>query len=389
MPGPADKGASSRRRVLHVVRRYAPLLGGTETYVRDLAEAQALLGHSVTVVTLDHDVTGVVSDRLPRVEERNGVRVVRLPGVGSRRFALTSRPWTLAREISTAHVVHLHDIRFMTGLVCLLARLRGRRVFVHTHGLLFHTKFAARLKRFLMRTYYGPVLRLSRATIVADSGADRDILLGLVPYLAGRVLLLDDAIRLDWLLDLPRTPVPGRVVAFGRISETKRLDRLIAALSAVRDADWHLWLAGAEEPSERRRLEDQARDLGVTSRISWRGVYTDQELAEMLSSATVAAFPSPGEGFGLALLEAMASGTPVVANDIPAHRGVLGESLTETVVDFGDRQAAAAELERLLCLDLKSHAELSARERARARTFDVSRLAKQIEELYESFGARS
>ncbi len=160
--------------IVHVVRRYAPLLGGTETYVRDLAEAQARQGHRVTVLTLDHDVTGVDRGRLPSREERAGVRVVRVPASERGGSRITSRPWRLVREVTRADVVHIHDIRFMTGTTCLAARLRGRRVILHTHGLIFHTQWAARLKRFLIRAYFGPLLRLTGAAIVASSKPDRE-----------------------------------------------------------------------------------------------------------------------------------------------------------------------------------------------------------------------
>ena len=51
-------------RVLHVARRFAPMRGGIERYVHDLAAAQTRAGHRVTVVTLDRDVIGDVGGRI-------------------------------------------------------------------------------------------------------------------------------------------------------------------------------------------------------------------------------------------------------------------------------------------------------------------------------------
>jgi alpha-1,3-mannosyltransferase len=381
--------ATGPLRVVHVVRRYAPLIGGTETYVRDLAEAQASRGHRVTVVTLDHDVTGVFRGRLPALEEARGVRIVRLPGLGARRFALTSRPWRLIHEVSEANIVHVHDIRFMTGTICLTARLRGRRTVVHTHGLIFHTPWAARLKRFLVRAYYGPILKVSGASIVASSRPDGDALMELAPYLSRRLVVYENAIRLGGLLALPRDPVPGRVLAFGRISPTKALDRLLSAIALIPRERWELWIAGPEEPAERARLEALAVSLGITPRITWRGTYSNDEFGRLLGGAEVAAFPSPGEGFGLALLEAMAAGVPVLANDIPAHRALLGERLAANLVDFASPERAAAATARLLDLGAEAAVELGRMERSRAEAFDISRLVREIDELYESLGVRS
>jgi GT2 family glycosyltransferase/glycosyltransferase involved in cell wall biosynthesis len=379
---PAPRRSKARPlAIVHVVRRYAPLVGGTELYVRDLGEAQARQGHRVTVVTLDRDVTGVEPGRLPSSEERAGVRVVRLPGLGSRRFAITSRPFRLIREIARADVVHVHDLRFMTGTACITARLRRRRVILHTHGLIFHTQWAAGFKRFLFRAYFGPLLRLTGAAVAASSEPDRASLLELVPYLARRTVVVENAIKLERLLELPRHPTKGRVLAFGRVARSKWLDRLIEAIAAVDRSDCELWIAGSEEPAERARLEEVAAQRGIGERVCFHGQYSDEEFGELLASAQLAAFPSGGEGFGLALLEAMAAAVPVLANDIPTHRALL--------VDFSDAQAAGAAIARLLGLDARATRALGEQERTRAAEYDVSRLMRDMDKVYQLLGLGS
>ena len=375
--------------IVHVVRRYSPLLGGTETYVRDLAEAQARQGHRVTVLTLDRDVTGVERGRLPSSEELAGVHVIRLPGLGSRRFAVTGRPDRLAREIGRADVVHLHDLRFMVGTACLAARIRHRPVILHSHGLLFHTPWARRLKRFMFRAYYGPLLRLCGAAVAASSEADRGSLLELVPYLARRTVVVENAIQLAPLLRLRRRPVRRRILAFGRVSRTKSLDRLLEAVATIKKSDWELWIAGAEEPAERARLEAVALERGIGERVRFHGPYSDESFGELLASADLAAFPSGGEGFGLALLEAMAAAVPVLANDIPAHRALLGPDLAGNLIDFGAAQRAGLEIATLLEMDEPPKLALGEKERARAAQYDEPRLLRDLETLYESLGVRS
>jgi alpha-1,3-mannosyltransferase len=375
--------------IVHVVRRYAPLLGGTELYVRDLAEAQARLGHRVTVLTLDRDVTGVEPGRLPSREEIAGVSVIRLPGFGSRRFAVTGRPLRLAAGVAAADVVHLHDLRFMVGTVCLTARIKHRRVILHTHGLLFHTPWAGRLKRLLFRIYYGPLLRLCGAGVAASSEPDRDSLLQLVPSLARRTVLVENAIRLERLLSLPRHPVRGRILVFGRVARSKTIERLLEAVSTIAKPGWTLWIAGAEDPAERARLGQIADRLGISERVSFRGRYSDEEFGELVSSADLAAFPSGAEGFGLALLEAMAAAVPVVASDIPAHRALLGPELAGNLVDFGSATRAGLAIGKLLGTTARTKHTMGARERSRAAMYDEPRLVRDIERLYESLGVRS
>jgi alpha-1,3-mannosyltransferase len=376
------------RRVVHVVRRFAPLTGGTERLVLDLASAQARSGHRVTVVTGNRDVTGISSVRLARSDRIGSVRVMRLPVVGTARSTVTLDPLALARAIRSADAVHLHDLRFMTALTAVSARASGRFLFVHTHGLFFHTSFAARLKRVLLRSYYAPLLRAAGAWVVASSEPDRATLLDVVPSLAPRVRTLENGLELGALLANPRRPDGASIVVHGRIVPSKGLDDLVRALPAVPRAK-QLVLLGSAGEGERERLEELAAALGVGDRLEFHGSYSDAALLGRLATASVAAFPSHAEGFGLALLEALAAGVPVVARDIPAHRALLGEDLASALVDASDPAILASALDTCLGMGEPERSLVSERARHRARSFDIRRLARQVEALYEEAGVGS
>jgi alpha-1,3-mannosyltransferase len=371
-------------RILHLCRRYVPFAGGTERYVRDLATAQARLGRSVTVLTLDRDVVGGAGTRLPAVETIDGVRVRRVPGVGSRRTALALRPDVIRREIRDHDVIHLHDLRFAVGLTALLASLAHRPLLVHTHGLIFHEARLLGLKRAVMRTYYGPFLRLA-AAVIASSESDRAMLIRLVPALASRTLVLENAIPVEPLLHVERRPVAGRLLVLGRVAPSKGNDDLIGALARL-ELPWRLVVAGEAPDSEVTRLRARAEASGVNDRVEIRGAFGDADLPDLLASAAAAVFPSRAEGFGLALLEAMAAGVPLVARSIPAHAELLGPDLRDRLVEFGSSGAVAAAVAGLLTLGPADVAALSSRLRARAAGYDISRLVAQIDDAYRRLG---
>jgi alpha-1,3-mannosyltransferase len=374
-------------RVLHICRRYRPFPGGVEKYVHDLAFAQAAAGRQVTVLTLDRDVAGPTKG-LPRHEMLDDLEVVRLPGRGTRQVAFTYRPDRIWREIARHDVVHLHDLRFaLTSGIVGAALMRRPRIF-HTHGLIFHGAGGSRLKRLALRLYFGPLLRLGGARVVADSPTDRTLLLRDASYMAGRTQTCLNAVRLTPLLALDRHPIPGRVVSIGRMVPNKALPDLVRALARLRDVKWSLVLAGEPDPAEVARIEALVDDLGVRDRVTIVPGFDEAEMPRLLETAALAAFPSRGEGFGIALLEAMAAGVPLLANRIPAHEALLGDDLADRLTDFGDADAAADSIRSVLVATEAQLGGLSARLRTRAADYDVARLCGQIDKLYAQLRVR-
>ncbi len=249
-------------RVLHVCRRYRPFAGGVEKYVNDLATAQVATGFQVTVLTLDRDIAGPTRG-LSHHETLGGIEVMRLSGWGTPQVAITFRPDRIWREIGRHDVVHVHDLRFALATSMLGAVvLRRPRVF-HTHGLIFHSGGGSRLKRLALRLFFGPLLRLGGARIVASSEADEALLLRDAPYLRTRTQTYPNAVPLKPLLSLDRSPIPGRVVSIGRIVPNKALGDLVRALALVRDVDWSLVMAGEPNPEELARINALVDELGV------------------------------------------------------------------------------------------------------------------------------
>jgi glycosyltransferase involved in cell wall biosynthesis len=303
--------------------------------------------------------------------------------------AFSYRPDLIWREIARHDVVHLHDLRFAMATTVIGARVWRRPRIFHTRGLIFHSGGGQRLKRLAMRLYFGPLLRLGGVRTVASSEADRVLLLRDAPYLAKRTVTYPNALPLKKLLTLERAPVKGRVVSIGRVVPNKALTDLVRAMSRIRDVEWSLLLAGEPNPEELARVKALVDELKVGDRVTHASGFAEEELPHLLESAAIAAFPSKGEGFGLALLEAMAAGVPLVARRIPAHVLLLGDELAGQLVDFDDPDAAAGSIRALLEADPGDLAAMSRKLRARAADYDMARLHGQIQGLYSRLGVRA
>jgi glycosyltransferase involved in cell wall biosynthesis len=112
------------------------------------------------------------------------------------------------------------------------------------------------------------------------------------------------------------TPVTT-IVSFGRLERGKGLERTLSCLPDL-GSGYRLVIVG--EGPHRGALEAHAADLRVRGRVDFRGAASDEELYRWLHDADVVVrVPDTGTS-GIALLEAAAAGTPVIATDLPAHR---------------------------------------------------------------------
>jgi glycosyltransferase involved in cell wall biosynthesis len=194
------------------------------------------------------------------------------------------------------------------------------------------------------RVYFGLVTRtLRRATaIVTVSECSRQDLIRTVGVPPERVFVVENAIpaSLHRVTDRERLDaVRARyglgerfILYLGANDLRKNLNRLIRAYAALPPAlrDTHqLVVAGRQWPHDHPLYPDPrlvVAELGLQDRVVFTGGVPEEEKAALLSAATVFAFPSLYEGFGLPVLEAMACGTPVLTANTSSLPEVAGDA---------------------------------------------------------------
>jgi glycosyltransferase involved in cell wall biosynthesis len=305
-------------KALHVITGLG--VGGAEQQLR------LLVGHlpvDCEVVTLTNP--GPVADGLIA----DGVRVTHLGMAGNRDLGALPR---LVRHIRSGgyDLVHTHLYR-----ACvygrLAARLAGVRAIVATEHSLGDSQMEGRRLTRGVRGLYLASERLGRSTVaVSPTVADRLRRWG-VP--APRIEVVPNGIDLDRfrfdparrlhtrrLLGLPETAyVIGGV---GRLAPGKRFDILIRALAELPDIFRLLLVGGGPEEHLLRRTAHQA---GVADRVLFTGErpYVPDgspgpDLPSLTSAMDLLASPCPEEAFGLAAVEALAAGLPVLYASCPA-----------------------------------------------------------------------
>ena len=157
------------------------------------------------------------------------------------------------------------------------------------------------------------------------------------------------------------------------------------ALSHLLDLPWSLEVIG--DGPARYAVEDALYPL--QERVTWAGEIGPMEIARRLASADLCVWPALNEALGLALLEAQASGVPVVAGATGGVSEIVAHGITGLLVPPSDAPAFARAVRSLLvdCLRRAAFAE-AARRRVRAE-HDISSAARRLNAVFDEISLGS
>lgn len=173
------------------------------------------------------------------------------------------------------------------------------------------------------------------------------------------------------------TPATGttsgrNLLIVGPITGAKGHDVLVAALARIADLDWHCTCAGSLDidPEFAESIRAAAAAAGLADRLILAGSLSGAALEEVRAETDLLIAPSRRESYGMAVIEALARGIPVVATDVGGHREALGRAPDGTVpgalLPLDDVDALADVLHRWLTEpDLRARWRQSARLRGR------------------------
>ncbi|MEU9856691.1 glycosyltransferase [Streptomyces sp. NPDC047974] len=368
-------------KVLHVITGLG--IGGAEQQLRLLLRHLPVQGRVVTLTNPGPVALGIEADGTP---------VTHLGMTGNRDLGALPRLARLVRE-GGYDLVHTHLYR-----ACvygrLAARLGGVRRVIATEHSLGESQIEGRPLSTGTRALYLASERLGTSTVaVSASVARRLAAWGVAPE---RIQVVPNGIETGRFAFVPRArrltrgvlgiPEDAFVVGgVGRLAPGKRFDRLIRAVASVPEA--RLLLVGDGE--HREELRAVARECGAAGRVLFFGACEDPPLdgpagpmlPELLAAMDVFVSTSPDETFGLAVVEALAAGLPVLyvacpaIEDLPADAAPgarrIGESVPELIGALHELRAAHGP--RPVRLPAP----------AAARRYDIAHSADRLMSLYD------
>ena len=327
-------------RILFSVHGYKPAyrLGGPILSVSALAEGLVRNGHEVTVFTtnsnLDEDLD-VVTDK-PMIVD--GVKVWYFRHeeplrhwLGPIRYLSKSMGFLYAPEMRAAlervvpqvDIVHTHlPFVYPTYAASRAALRHNKPLFYHQRGVFdpARLRFRGLKKRVFIELFEKPVMRKA-ARLIALTSAE------VASYRALGIdtpaTVIPNGIDADAYGNRPRAQNKGGldgssrgalILFMGRVHPIKGADLLLDAF--IRIAAAHplarLVFAGPDEWGTESIMRGRAKAAGIADRVEFSGMVSGDEKKDLLARADLFCLPSAGEGFSMAILEALASETPVL-----------------------------------------------------------------------------
>jgi glycosyltransferase involved in cell wall biosynthesis len=378
-------------RILHLIHTVDPASGGTSEAVRQLAQAHAGAGHEVVVTSIDAPDSPFLST-LPCPAYGLG------PGQGRFGYAPHLAAW-LGTQLESTDLVVVHGLWQYHGLAARRAcRTRRRPYVVYPHGMLdpwFKRRYPFKhLKKWL----YWPwgdyrVLRDAAAVVFTN---DQERLLARQSFWLYRATERVASLGIEepptdsarqrnaFLSRFPDLTATRNLLFLGRIHVKKGCDLVLAAFAQVAPSDPRLRLvmAGPDGEHTRAALERDASERGITDRVVWTGMVQGEEKWGALRTAEAFILPSHQENFGIAVIEALACGVPVlISNQVNIWRDIAAHQAG--FVDADDEQGTVRSVRSWCALDDQARRAMATAARScYAARFAIGAAARHAEEVF-------
>lgn len=284
-------------------------------------------------------------------------------------------------------IVHVNDMGYV------VSTSKPFAVTVHDLGSLIHPEFFNNNSSWIIQRSLEHAIKKAGAFIcVSHATAD-----SLVEYVQGRYSVdlskrtfvshegISDtflqpadlsALVMDNGINFLRQPY---ILAVGKISPRKNLEMVIRALDKLQSRIPHHLVTVGGDGWDFKGIKKLIADLGLTGRVHSLGFVSEETLNALYAKACLFIYPSLFEGFGLPILEAMASGCPVITSNLSSLPEVAGEAALLINPYNLDEMASAIEA---ICIDSSLASTLQRNGKKRAGQFSWEKCAKETAQIY-------
>jgi len=359
-------------KIIHVTPGFYPTMGGIQKYVEDLCLNLIRLGHQSDVITYErHTITG---EKLKKHEKYNGINIYRISSFGTRLYPMA--PGVL-KKIRGYDIVHIHGLGFFCDILSMTKAFHGKRLIISTHGGIFHTNKSSPAKK-LYFSIWCRLMMKNFDRIVAVSRNDEK----LFSRISKNVVFIPNGVEMKTYSKIKRKPEKNTLLFIGRLSPNKRIDRLVELVHLLKKdvPGIKLYVAGSQWRNEQKKLDALVAEKNLGKNVVFTGEISENEKLSLLSKAEFFVSASEYEGFGISVIEAMAAGLPVIANDIESFRNFIRNGENGFLINYSEPEKVKNLVMKIKDRDLSA---VSGKAREEAKKYDWAEIVKKMTGVYE------
>ena len=374
-------------KILQVIPRFNPALGGGVNVVYNISKFMAMRGHDVTIITTNYKFDIEYS----KIIGKEGVEVIPFDYLFNLHLFIpspTMKDW-LSKNIKKYDIIHLNGARaYQNNIIYKYAVKYDVPYVLQTHGSILRIIEIQRLKR-LYDIIWGYKLYKGASKVIAltQSEAEACISMGVTK---NKVEIIPNGVDLNEFNNFPRK---GKfrekysignneklILYLGRLHKSKGIALLLKAFSdLIKDLDDAKLIFVGPDDGYKNKLEKLANDLDVTNEVIFTGHVSENEKMMALIDADV--FVTPRfYGFPITFLEALACGVPIITTTegdfIEGFNNEVG-----FVVEYDKKELKSKLVEILVNDELKKRFKENAKKKS--NDYDWRVLVEKMERMYE------
>ncbi|MCR4368480.1 MAG: glycosyltransferase family 4 protein [archaeon] len=370
-------------KIVHVGNHFSPCIGGVEKVMMDTCRLLNAGGHEAWVVCLERCANSKA--RLPKQSTENGVRVRRVPFLDLHYYKIALG---VLSEIKSADIVHVHGIGFFSDFLIATKWLHKKPIVVSTHGGIFHTESIGFLKKIYFHAIQRMLLGFADA-IIAVSRNDLQLFKKIVKHAA----LIENGVNISDFR--AGTKKPGSFLFLGRFSKNKRIDLLLETFAAVariapkaNKGKFSLIIAGTDWEGLLNEYKKRAKELGLENSVEFVLDPDEVRVRELYSESEYYVSASRYEGFGISLVEAMASGCVPIVEKNMGYSEIVDDKENGFFAYFEDSEDAAKKIVAVLNMAAAEKKKVSRKAVSKAGKFSLAGKMEKTEMVYRRLLAK-
>ncbi|MCJ7666242.1 MAG: glycosyltransferase family 4 protein [Actinobacteria bacterium] len=363
-------------KIVQVVAYYPPHIGGMENCVKEISDRLALKGHQVEIFTSD------IGCKKRRRSSTDNLHIHYLRSWEMAHTAIIPSLFFKLLKIPKDFIMHVHIAQvFIPEIVFLISKIRKIPYIAHIHADVEPSGKMGFLLPFYKKMFLQKILNSALKIIVPTE--DYISIIGKKYTISEtKIYEVPNGVEQKYFKSMStKLQSPIRLLSVGRLCKQKNIPLLIQSFKLVIEKNhWNAELHIVGEGEEKNNILNLIKKEKLEKKVLLHGTLRGKDLYSIYSSSDIFILTSRYESFGIVLIEAMASGLPIVASNIISVKNIIKNNITGLLVEQTPKDFAKA-VEKLIG-NSKLREKLIKNGLEEVKKYDWNKIVQKFECIY-------